>query len=164
MRLTTKGRYAVTAMLDLALHSDQGPVSLADISRRQEISLSYLEQLFAKLRHGELVGSVRGPGGGYRLKKSAEDIYVAQIVDAVNESVDATQCGGEGNCNHGEVCLTHFLWADLSQQIHQFLSGISLASLVARSEVRQVSLRQNDKSQITANHGNEAIIATSSLL
>ena len=143
MRLTTKGRYAVTAMLDLALNSQSGPVSLADISQRQEISLSYLEQLFAKLRQNGLVASVRGPGGGYKLKTSSEQIHVAQIIDAVNESVDATNCGGDGNCQQGEVCLTHYLWTDLSEQIHTFLSGITLASLVERSEVKAVSARQN---------------------
>ncbi len=143
MRLTTKGRYAVTAMLDLALHANTGPVSLADISSRQEISLSYLEQLFAKLRQNQLVQSVRGPGGGYKLGRAMDESFVAQIVDAVNESVDATHCGGEGNCQKGEVCLTHYLWSDLSDQIHQFLSGISLASLVARQDVQRVSLRQD---------------------
>ncbi len=141
MRLTTKGRYAVTAMLDLAIHSDKGPVSLAEISGRQEISLSYLEQLFAKLRQNDLVCSVRGPGGGYQIKRALEDVFVAQIIDAVNESVDATHCNGHGNCQQGEVCLTHYLWTDLSDQIHQFLSGISLASLVARQEVRDVAAR-----------------------
>jgi len=143
MRLTTKGRYAVTAMLDLALHGDKGPISLAGISKRQEISLSYLEQLFAKLRQHQLVSSVRGPGGGYKLSRGADEIYVAQIIDAVNESIDATSCGGSGACQHGEVCLTHYLWADLSAQIHEFLSGISLASLVARRDVRAVSERQD---------------------
>lgn len=143
MRLTTKGRYAVTAMLDLALHSAEGPVSLADISSRQEISLSYLEQLFSKLRQNGLVCSVRGPGGGYLLNHPLEQVFVAQIIDAVNESVDATNCGGKGNCQQGEVCLTHYLWSDLSQQIHEFLSGISLASLVAKQEVQLVSTRQN---------------------
>lgn len=143
MRLTTKGRYAVTAMLDLALNAEKGPISLADISKRQEISLSYLEQLFSKLRQQELVGSVRGPGGGYKLSRKAADISVAQIIDAVNESVDATNCGGAGNCQHGQVCLTHYLWCDLSDQIHDFLSGITLAGLVARQEVREVSERQN---------------------
>ena len=157
MRLTTKGRYAVTAMLDLALHSTEGPVSLADISRRQEISLSYLEQLFAKLRQNELVCSVRGPGGGYRLKRPLEEVYVAQIIDAVNESVDATNCGGAGNCQQGEVCLTHYLWSDLSQQIHQFLSGISLASLVARQDVKTVSARQDSR----ASHEDDVIAITS---
>lgn len=143
MRLTTKGRYAVTAMLDLALHSHQGPISLAGISKRQEISLSYLEQLFSKLRQRELVSSVRGPGGGYRLSRSAADIFVAEIVDAVNESIDATNCGRSGSCQQGEVCLTHYLWCDLSDQIHDFLSGISLASLVERNDVKAVSERQD---------------------
>lgn len=145
MRLTTKGRYAVTAMLDLALHAKTGPVSLADISRRQGISLSYLEQLFAKLRQNTLVSSVRGPGGGYKLSRSSEEIFVAEIVDAVNESVDATNCGGAGNCQQGEVCLTHYLWCDLSDQIHRFLSSISLASLVERKDVLRVAERQNMK-------------------
>ncbi len=143
MRLTTKGRYAVTAMLDLALHASQKPVSLAGISQRQEISLSYLEQLFAKLRQSELVVSVRGPGGGYRLSREKGQIFVAEIIDAVNESVDTTSCGGSSNCQHGEPCLTHYLWSDLSAQIHAFLSGISLASLVERREVQAVSERQD---------------------
>ncbi|MGH1485684.1 MAG: Fe-S cluster assembly transcriptional regulator IscR [Cellvibrionaceae bacterium] len=143
MRLTTKGRYAVTAMLDLAIHADKGPVSLADISKRQEISLSYLEQLFSKLRKSELVSSVRGPGGGYQLSRPLDAIFVAQIVDAVNESIDATNCNGKGNCHQGEICLTHHLWEDLSEQIHNFLSSISLAKLVARQDVQSVSRRQN---------------------
>lgn len=159
MRLTTKGRYAVTAMLDLALNSQSGPVSLADISRRQEISLSYLEQLFAKLRQNGLVASVRGPGGGYKLKSPSEDIHVAQIIDAVNESVDATNCGGEGNCQQGEVCLTHYLWTDLSEQIHSFLSGITLASLVKRNEVRAVSNRQNGLTSSVSLPGDDAKIS-----
>ncbi|WP_317931013.1 Fe-S cluster assembly transcriptional regulator IscR [Halioxenophilus sp. WMMB6] len=132
MRLTTKGRYAVTAMLDLVIHSDSGPISLADISKRQEISLSYLEQLFSKLRKQGLVRSVRGPGGGYNLSREPDTIFIAEIVDAVNESIDATNCGGAGNCHAGEVCLTHHLWTDLSAQIHTFLSNISLQSLVDR--------------------------------
>lgn len=134
MKLTTRGRYAVTAMLDLAVHGSGQPVSLADISTRQEISLSYLEQLFAKLRRGDLVTSVRGPGGGYRLAREGRRIYVAEIIDAVDESVDVTNCNGKGNCHHGEVCLTHHLWQDLSEQIHAFLSQISLADLVDRRE------------------------------
>ncbi|MCL6415372.1 Fe-S cluster assembly transcriptional regulator IscR [Aestuariirhabdus sp. Z084] len=142
MRLTTKGRYAVTAMLDLALHADNGPVALADISQRQGISLSYLEQLFAKLRKHELVSSVRGPGGGYRLSREGDTIDVAQVIDAVNESVSATRCNGEGGCQQGDVCLTHHLWCDLSTQIHNFLCGISLADLVQRSEVRTIAARQ----------------------
>lgn len=148
MRLTTKGRYAVTAMLDLALHANNGPISLADISKRQEISLSYLEQLFSKLRQNSLVSSVRGPGGGYRLSRESGDIFVAQIIDAVNESIDATNCRGAGNCQQGNVCLTHHLWCDLSDQIHQFLSGISLASLVERQEVREVADRQNGEQSL----------------
>ncbi|TBU94448.1 Fe-S cluster assembly transcriptional regulator IscR [Phytopseudomonas dryadis] len=145
MRLTTKGRYAVTAMLDLALHAQNGPVSLADISERQGISLSYLEQLFAKLRRGSLVSSVRGPGGGYQLSRSMQGIQVAEVIDAVNESVDATRCQGQGDCHSGDICLTHHLWCDLSQQIHEFLSGISLADLVTRREVQEVAQRQDQR-------------------
>jgi Rrf2 family iron-sulfur cluster assembly transcriptional regulator len=147
VRLTTKGRYAVTAMLDLALHAGSGPVSLADISGRQDISLSYLEQLFAKLRRENLVSSVRGPGGGYHLSREHEDIFVAQIIDAVNESVDATGCGGTSDCQHGEICLTHHLWCGLSEQIHNFLSQISLANLVAREEVQYISARQEQRTE-----------------
>ena len=145
MRLTTKGRYAVTAMLDLAIHAQSGPISLADISSRQAISLSYLEQLFAKLRRNDLVTSVRGPGGGYLLSRSTADIFVAEIIDAVNETVDATGCGGQADCQSGETCLTHHLWCDLSEQIHHFLSGISLANLMERREVIQVSERQGHR-------------------
>ena len=130
MKLTTRGRYAVTAMLDLAINGGKRPVSLADISGRQEISLSYLEQLFAKLRREQLVTSARGPGGGYRLARSGEGIFVAEIIDAVDESVDVTNCQGKGNCHQGETCLTHHLWEDLSGQIHDFLSQISLYDLM----------------------------------
>ncbi len=144
MRLTTKGRYAVTAMLDLAIHAEQGPVSLCDISGRQGISLSYLEQLFSKLRRNELVNSVRGPGGGYRLSRPGSDINVAQVVDAVSESIDITRCEGEGNCQKGESCLTHQLWCDLSAQIHSFLEDISLQGLVERQEVKDISERQDN--------------------
>jgi len=143
MRLTTKGRYAVTAMLDLALNGSERPVSLADISGRQAISLSYLEQLFAKLRRNNLVNSVRGPGGGYRLSRGGHEIFVAQIIDAVNEAVDATGCGGTADCQQGEVCLTHHLWCDLSDQIHGFLSQISLSHLVEKREVQSVAARQS---------------------
>ncbi|SFR38252.1 transcriptional regulator, BadM/Rrf2 family [Marinobacter gudaonensis] len=143
MKLTTKGRYAVTAMLDLALHGDQGPVSLADISARQEISLSYLEQLFSRLRRQKLVTSIRGPGGGYRLSRPATDVYIAEVVDAVSESLDTTRCGNKGDCQNGEKCLTHHLWSDLSDQIHQFLSEISLGDLMKKHEIREVADRQN---------------------
>ena len=145
MHLTTKGRYAVTAMLDLALHENQSPISLADISSRQTISLSYLEQLFAKLRRGSLVNSVRGPGGGYVLERNKQLIYIAEIIDAVNESVDTTKCQGSADCQDGQTCLTHYLWEDLSEQIHSFLEGISLADLVAKSEVKRVAKHQDLK-------------------
>ncbi|GIX30438.1 MAG: Fe-S cluster assembly transcriptional regulator IscR [Porticoccaceae bacterium] len=146
MRLTTRGRYAVTAMLDLALHASNRPVSLADVAARQQISLSYLEQLFARLRQSGLVQSVRGPGGGYRLGREPEEISVADIIDAVNESVDATHCNGQGDCWSGEVCLTHHLWEDLSRQIHGFLAGITLAQLVADAHVQAVCERQRARS------------------
>lgn len=149
MRLTTKGRYAVTAMLDLAMHSARGPVALADIADRQGISLSYLEQLFGKLRRRGLVESSRGPGGGYRLGCPREEIFVAQVVEAVDESLDSTRCNGQGDCQNGDTCLTHHLWQDLSAQIHGFLSGISLADLVQRHEIRQVAARQ-DRAQADA--------------
>lgn len=150
MRLTTKGRYAVTAMLDLAIHADRGPISLADISQRQEISLSYLEQLFAKLRKNALVSSVRGPGGGYKLLQGAHAIFIAEIIDAVNESVDTTKCQGAGDCQGGETCLTHYLWEDLSEQIHGFLQNISLADLVSRSEVKRIAENQDRKQTLVA--------------
>ncbi len=155
MRLTTKGRYAVTAMLDLALHEGGGPVSLSDISGRQEISLSYLEQLFARLRRSGLVSSVRGPGGGYRLQRPGAEISVASIIDAVNESYEATACQGKGGCQQGEICLTHTLWNDLSEQIHSFLNGITLGELVARSDVQQVSRRQHER----GTHGSRERVA-----
>ncbi|HWK54758.1 MAG TPA: Fe-S cluster assembly transcriptional regulator IscR [Hyphomicrobiales bacterium] len=145
MRLTTKGRYAVTAMLDLSINSTSAPVNLSDISRRQDISLSYLEQLFAKLRKRKLVSSVRGPGGGYRLGRPDHDIHVAEIIDAVSESLDTTKCRGKGDCQQGETCLTHHLWQDLSDQIHAFLSGITLADLVAKREVEIIARNQNER-------------------
>ncbi|MEK6550713.1 MAG: Rrf2 family transcriptional regulator [Pseudomonadota bacterium] len=142
MKLTTKGRYAVTAMLDLALHYEKGAVTLADIARRQGISLSYLEQLFAKLRRSGLVDSIRGPGGGYNLAMAPGKISVAEIVIAINENIDARRCAGEKNCHGDEMCLTHQLWEDLSQRIYDFLHGITLADLVARPHVQQVATRQ----------------------
>jgi Rrf2 family iron-sulfur cluster assembly transcriptional regulator len=134
-------------MLDLALHKNQGPVSLSDISSRQAISLSYLEQLFSKLRRSGLVSSVRGPGGGYELKRGSGEIFIAQIIDAVDESVDTTKCQGAGDCQGGETCLTHYLWEDLSEQIHTFLESISLADLVAKNEVKKIADNQ-DRRQI----------------
>ena len=128
MRLTTRGRYAVTAMLDLALHGDQAPVSLADIAARQDISLAYLEQILARLRRRGLAA-----------------ISVAAIIDAVDESLDATRCGGAGDCQQGERCLTHDLWADLSREVHQYLDGVSLAALVERAGIREVATRQDGR-------------------
>lgn len=144
MKLTTKGRYAVTAMLDLALHADSGPISLVDISERQRISLSYLEQLFSKLKKSDLVTSVRGPGGGYRLSRATNLINVVQVIDAVNENVDATKCEHKGDCQDGDTCLTHHLWCELSDQIHNFLSGISLGDLLERQDIQLIAKRQDN--------------------
>ena len=143
MRLTTKGRYAVTAVIDLAFHQEQGPVSLAEISQRQGISLSYLEQLFSRLRRNNVVTSTRGPGGGYSLARDESEISMAQIIVAVDESYDATSCGGDGTCSGDEFqCLTHDLWMELSQEIHGFLNGISLAEMKTRNDVVDVVNRQ----------------------
>jgi Rrf2 family iron-sulfur cluster assembly transcriptional regulator len=131
MRLTTKGRFAVTAMLDLALNEVDRPVTLAGISERQEISLSYLEQLFSRLRRNGLVKSVRGPGGGYRIAKRHADISVSDIITAVDEQIDATQCGGNENCHEDRRCMTHDLWSSLNVKILEYLSGVSLEDLVA---------------------------------
>jgi Rrf2 family iron-sulfur cluster assembly transcriptional regulator len=147
MKLTSKGRYAVTAMLDVAIHAASGPVPLADISERQGISLSYLEQLFSRLRKHGLVSSVRGPGGGYRLGRCSADIAIADVIAAVDESVDATKCSGKGGCQDGQICLTHNLWADLSHQIELFLQNISLASLMEKHDVKQVAQRQEKLSE-----------------
>ncbi|KGE03101.1 Fe-S cluster assembly transcriptional regulator IscR [Pseudohaliea rubra] len=146
MRLTTKGRYAVTAMLDLAINQQRGPIRLAAISDRQGISLSYLEQLFAHLRRRDLVKSVRGPGGGYQLRRDADSISIAEVIAAVNEDTDATRCGGKGGCQDGDTCLTHHLWMDLSDRIRDFLQDISLGDLVGRHEIREISLAQQRRS------------------
>jgi Rrf2 family iron-sulfur cluster assembly transcriptional regulator len=144
MRLSTKGRYAVTAMLDLALHHELGAVTLQDISQCQGISLSYLEQLFTRLRREGMVRGTRGPGGGYRLALPAEQITMARIIRAVDEKVDATLCDGVSeDCQNGERCLTHDLWCELSRQIYDFLDGITLASFIARPRVREVAERQD---------------------
>ena len=131
MRLTTKGRFAVTAMIDLAMRQHQGPVTLAGISQRQKISLSYLEQLFGKLRRHELVDSTRGPGGGYTLSRSSKEVTVADIIFAVDEPIDATQCGGKENClGEGGRCMTHELWASLNTKMVEFLDSVNLQKLV----------------------------------
>ena len=136
MRLTTKGRFAVTAMIDLGLRQSAGPVSLAAISQRQHISLSYLEQLFARLRHQHLVKSVHGPGGGYCLARVPDEISVADIIQAVDEPVDATQCHGKLNCHDGERCMTHDLWAELNLEINHYLASVSLSRLAASQRQR----------------------------
>ncbi|MFZ1389619.1 MAG: Fe-S cluster assembly transcription factor [Thiolinea sp.] len=143
MKLSTKGRYAVTAMMDLAIHDYEGPVTLADISSCQGISLSYLEQLFAKLRKSGLVEGVRGPGGGYRLGRPASQISIADIIAAVDENLDATRCQGNEDCHGGEKCLTHQIWTDLSKSLYEFLDGLTLASFINRPEVRAVARRQD---------------------
>lgn len=150
MRLTSKGRYAVTAILDVALHAKVGPVPLADISERQGISLSYLEQLFSRLRKNGLVQSIRGPGGGYQLGCDANDISVGKVINAVNESVDATKCGGNSGCHDGQQCLTHTLWSDLSLRIQEFLDNISIAELMLKQDVKSVSENQDHVQMKTA--------------
>jgi Rrf2 family iron-sulfur cluster assembly transcriptional regulator len=138
MRLTTKGRFAVTAMIDVALYGTGGPVTLAAVSERQKISLSYLEQLFGKLRRHGLVESVRGPGGGYNLARGAAEVSVADVILAVDEPIDATQCGGLENCHDGDRrCMTHELWAGLNAHIFAFLRGVTLADLVAQQHEKQ---------------------------
>jgi Rrf2 family iron-sulfur cluster assembly transcriptional regulator len=136
MRLTTKGRFAVTAMLDLAMSEADKPVTLAGISERQNISLSYLEQLFSRLRRCGLVKSVRGPGGGYRIAKPLTEISISEIISAVDELIDATQCGGQENCHDESRCMTHDLWSSLNVKILEYLSGISLADLVASNDAK----------------------------
>ncbi|MES2552441.1 MAG: Fe-S cluster assembly transcriptional regulator IscR [Pseudomonadota bacterium] len=145
MRLTTKGRFAVTAMLDLAMNEIDKPVTLAGISERQSISLSYLEQLFSRLRRGGLVKSVRGPGGGYRIAKKHSEISVSEIISAVDELIDATQCGGKENCRDERRCMTHDLWSSLNTKILEYLSGVSLAELVASQQERKKIVLSNRK-------------------
>ncbi len=158
MRLTTKGRFAVTAMLDLALRQAGGPVTLAGISERQHISLSYLEQLFGKLRRRELVESVRGPGGGYCLARPAAKINVAEIIQAVDEPIDATQCGGKENCRDEGRCMTHDLWSDLSSTIYDYLSGVTLGDLIEKQNNKlkrcsdKTGVLQDKRASNTASH------------
>ena len=139
MRLTTKGRFAVTAMIDLAMHHGSGPVTLAEISGRQKISLSYLEQLFGKLRRHQLVESVRGPGGGYCLAKDLGSVSVSEIILAVDEPIDATQCGGKENCRDEQKCLTHDLWAALNERIFDYLDSVSLQQLVEEQKAKEAA-------------------------
>src|SRR5882672_3580007 len=153
MRLTTKGRFAVTAMLDLAMHGGKRPVTLAGISQRQSISLSYLEQLFGKLRRHTLVESVRGPGG-YTLARELAKVSVADIVIAVDEPLDATQCGGKENCKDEQRCMTHDLWSTLNDKMYEYLDSVKLSDLVAQQAARKerVSVLQDKR-------GKEAAVA-----
>jgi Rrf2 family iron-sulfur cluster assembly transcriptional regulator len=154
MRLTTKGRFAVTAMLDLAMHGGKGPVTLAGISQRQSISLSYLEQLFGKLRRHTLVDSVRGPGGGYTLARALDKMSVADIIMAVDEPLDATQCGGKENCQDEHRCMTHDLWATLNEKMYEYLDSVKLADLLAHQTARKDAVRVlQDK------RGKEAVVS-----
>jgi len=159
MRLTTKGRYAVTAMLDLALNAKEKPITLADISQRQGISLSYLEQLFSRMRKQGLVSSARGPGGGYRLSRDSSEINIAQVIEAVDEKVSLNRCEGRGDCHNGGPCLTHELWCNLSDQIYDFLNNISLGNLVEEQHVKDVAARQ-DKEQEQKQLAEDQLTAT----
>ena len=144
MKLTTKGRYAIIAMLDLAMYGDALPVPLRDVSNRQNISLSYLEQLFSKLRLSTLVKSIRGPGGGYILDKGASEINLYQIIIAVDENIDQTQCGGAMNCNNDKPCLTHFIWTDLNRKINDYMKGITLNDVALRKDVKNIIYRREE--------------------
>jgi Rrf2 family iron-sulfur cluster assembly transcriptional regulator len=161
VRLTTKGRYAVTAMLDLAFHSDTKPVTLTDIAARQTISLSYLEQLFSRLRRANMVKGIRGPGGGYTLADTADKINIADIIAAVDEPLDATKCGGEANCQKEQACLTHDLWMGLSEQIKDYLKGITLAQLLEKHHVQSVAKRQDQEAeQVIEIHRHTELLAS----
>jgi len=148
MRLTTKGRFAVTAMIDLAMRDGGGPVTLAGISERQKISLSYLEQLFGKLRRHALVDSVRGPGGGYCMAKPLGEVSVADIILAVDEPIDATQCGGRENCRDDQRCMTHDLWTSLNSKIFDYLASVKLSELVAIQLAKKVVLVQDKREPV----------------
>jgi Rrf2 family iron-sulfur cluster assembly transcriptional regulator len=157
MRLTTKGRFAVTAMIDLALREHNGPVTLAGISQRQKISLSYLEQLFGKLRRHELVESTRGPGGGYTLGRPARETTVADIIFAVDEPLDATQCGGKENCLDDQRCMTHDLWANLNAKMVEYLDSVTLADLVEQQKERVAQVaKEGGTSVLHDNRGHRA--------
>jgi Rrf2 family iron-sulfur cluster assembly transcriptional regulator len=148
MRLTTKGRFAVTAMIDVAMHSTKGPVTLAGVSERQKISLSYLEQLFGKLRRHGLVSSVRGPGGGYHLARGSDTMSVADIIIAVDEPIDATKCGGKESCtDDGQRCMTHELWSNLNTHVFAYLRSVTLEQLVLQQRKPDVAVMQDHRAQ-----------------
>ena len=152
MKLSTRGRYAVTAMLDIAMRHERGVVALAEVATRQGLSLAYLEQLFAQLRRRDLVVSTRGPGGGYALSRSPAAISVAQIIDAIDENIDTTLCGGNKNCAADAPCLTHYLWAELGDRIRNFLSGVTLGDLMMQPHVIEVAERQEQRREIPFTH------------
>lgn len=160
MRLTTKGRFAVTAMIDLALRQHTGPVTLAGISERQKISLSYLEQLFGKLRRHQLVASVRGPGGGYNLAKALDGVTVADIIHAVDEPLDATMCGGKGDCHgHEQPCMTHNLWMNLNDKMFEYLNSVTLAELVQQQRPGHTAVLHDERPQRRVVRRGEALAA-----
>lgn len=152
MKLSTRGRYAVTALLDIAMRHERGVVALAEVATRQGLSLAYLEQLFAQLRRRDLVVSTRGPGGGYSLSRSPAAISVAQIIDAIDENIDTTLCGGNKNCASDAPCLTHYLWAELGDRIRSFLSGVTLEDLMVQPHVKAVAERQEQRREIQFTH------------
>ena len=158
MRLTTKGRFAVTAMIDVAMHSGKGPVTLAGVSERQKISLSYLEQLFGKLRRHGLVESVRGPGGGYNLARPADNVSVADVILAVDEPIDATRCGGKENCLDDKRCMTHELWANLNAHIFSFLRSVTLEQLVRAQDKSEGSVLQDHRPPVAKKPEPAAVI------
>lgn len=157
MKLTTKGRFAVSAILDIALNQKKGPVTLLAVSERQGISLSYLEQLFSKLRKGEIVSSIRGPGGGYRIIKAFTDISVRQIISAVDEKIDATQCGGTENCHDGNRCMTHDLWISVNQKILSYLDSLSLQDLYDKHQLTESSKHNQRIDFLENNHQNNGV-------
>jgi len=144
MILTTKARYAVTAMLDIAYHTDDKPISLPEIAVRQNISLSYLEQLFSRLKKNGLVESIKGPGGGYRLSKGADDIVISDVIQAVEENLETTACNGKSNCHNNQQCLSHNLWEDLGAEIKNFLSDVTLQQVIAKNNnsIKEIKLSE----------------------
>jgi Rrf2 family iron-sulfur cluster assembly transcriptional regulator len=159
MRLTTKGRFAVTAMIDLALRQHDGPVTLAGISERQKISLSYLEQLFGKLRRHKLVSSVRGPGGGYTLAKPMAEVSVAHIIVAVDEPLDATQCGGRENCRDEHRCMTHDLWTNLNKRMIDYLDSVMLGDLVSQQRQKEEARVLHDERPVARSKPESAAVS-----
>ena len=154
MKLTTKGRYAIIAMVDLAINGIDEPAPLKEISIRQKISLSYLEQLFSKLRISGLVKSIRGPGGGYMLNKNPSNLNLLDIITAVDEKIDQTQCGGAMNCINDKPCLTHFIWTDLNNKINDYMREITLSDITLRKDVQNIIFLRENKN-VSSNQRSE---------